>query len=271
MTISTKRESYLEICREERNFAAILYAILCREDNARIFLSLCGVTEPISSTDLEIYFEYAYLRDVWHTFTKNDERKKFINTSLKIKAIEEILSQTRILEINRALCSDHLSSKLIQSPGRWNLKQIKKIVSSGSDKDKDYETICKFKWAFNVKPDLVIHLGGNRAICIETKHESGEARYSDKNDENKFELGQLELQQFLMKDVLGFHDPKFVYIVTKHKEVKDTCVLTWKKVFESLGMLEKSNQKMAKDYLPFAFRLVNNISEKSQDIQNNAY
>ena len=68
MTTPNARQPYWKICREEQNFAAVLYAALCREDKARIFLNLCGFREPIARGDLEIYFEYAYLRDSWKTF-----------------------------------------------------------------------------------------------------------------------------------------------------------------------------------------------------------
>ena len=34
---------------------------------------------------------------------------------------------------------------------------------------------CKFKWAFNMKAALVIHLGADHAIVIEAKYDSAES------------------------------------------------------------------------------------------------
>lgn len=56
--------NYSEINREERNYAAIFFAALCKPGNSQRFLSYCGFNEEIGH-HFGIYFEYAYLRDLW--------------------------------------------------------------------------------------------------------------------------------------------------------------------------------------------------------------
>lgn len=83
---------YYSINREERNLAAILYHLLLLEGNLGIFLTLIGTSHtPDELSKCSIYFEYAYLRDLWkkdnlwnvkeETIAQN--KKKFIIDSLK--------------------------------------------------------------------------------------------------------------------------------------------------------------------------------------------
>ena len=56
--------NYSEINREERNYAAVFYAALLKPGNIEMFLALLGIDET-PGEDFGIYFEYAYLRDIW--------------------------------------------------------------------------------------------------------------------------------------------------------------------------------------------------------------
>lgn len=270
--------NYYEINREERNYAAILFAALCKPENAEKFLSLCEIYEK-PGPDFGIYFEYAYLRDIWSaiegkegsakdwTFEKREETKKaIIRNHLDIKGIAKILSLP-VVEINRRFgVSGRPSEDYVQFPGKW---AIGKYSKNFTDND-DFLEICKFKWAFNIKPDIVIHLDKDRAICIEAKYESGEGSYpSSKIDRDEFDkrnkvkrVGQLALQKYMMEKLLGL-ETKFVYLLkdganyVPRNDEKDTppLIKTWAEAFDGLDM---------SDMPLFARKMAENISRKNE-------
>lgn len=235
--------AYWSICREERNYAAILFAALCMPGNDKIFLSLCGINDPIDD-EFGVYFEYAYLRDYWNGLEDesdeklNELKKRIIGESLGIPGVSEILEGSDLVTINKKLgVSGIASKKYIQSPGRWTLKGLDKF----SDNDQ-FLKLCKFKWAFNIKPDIVIHLSKSRAICIEAKHESGEGQYPSSKEEKAIfsrrslkSVGQLELQQYLMNELLGIQTD-FVFIVSKSKRTQQHKVMRWGDVFAEMHL-----------------------------------
>jgi len=236
--------AYWSICREERNYAAILFAALCMPGNAKIFLDLCGVKDPIDD-EFGIYFEYAYLRDYWNGLMDesdeklNELKKRIISESLDIPAVSKILKQTDLSTTNMELgVSGIASKKFIQSPGRWT---VKGLDNKFSDNDQ-FLKLCKFKWAFNIKPDIVIHLSKSRAICIEAKHESGEGQYPSSKEEKAIfsrrglkSVGQLELQQYLMNELLGIQTD-FVFIVSKMEQTQQHKVMHWGDVFAEMNL-----------------------------------
>lgn len=108
--------NYCQINREERNYAAIFFAALCNPDNAQKFLAKSGYSEKIGP-DFGIYFEYAYLRDLWNQITSEDVKKDIIRQHLKIQRIDEILNQPTI-EINKQFgVTGNPSNKFVQYPG----------------------------------------------------------------------------------------------------------------------------------------------------------
>lgn len=104
--------------------------------------------------------------------------------------------------------------------------------------DDEFRRTCKFKWAFNIKPDPVIQLDSATAVCIEAKYASGESVYPAPNAEkSEFKrrgcayLGQHEVQHYLMSDLLGF-DAHFVALVLKPSKPTDHYQdVTWKEAF----------------------------------------
>jgi hypothetical protein len=75
--IAGHQPDYFNINREERNHAAILFSALCRPENVRAFMRLIGVEAAIGP-EFGIYFEYAYLRDLWHTIADDATRREII-------------------------------------------------------------------------------------------------------------------------------------------------------------------------------------------------
>ena len=111
--ISHNNSHYYEI-NQERNYAAIFFAALCKEGNAARFLQAYGLQEEIGP-EFGIYFEYAYLRDLWNTIRSADIRKEIIKQNLSIQGIDDIL-QAPVKEINRKFGAVNPSSKEIQTP-----------------------------------------------------------------------------------------------------------------------------------------------------------
>ena len=68
--------TYADYCREERNFAAILYARLLRPEGLQAFLARIKGIGPIEYPEqAEVFFEYAHARDLWHRFGRQFDGK----------------------------------------------------------------------------------------------------------------------------------------------------------------------------------------------------
>jgi len=251
--ISKIDKNYYKINREERNYAAIFFAALCKPNNSKLFLNYCGLDYK-ENKDFGIYFEYAYLRDLWYNLKNEDTKREIIRQFLPINGIDDIL-KTPTKEINKKFgVAGEPSSEFIQFPGKW---AITKYNNNYPDND-DFYKICKFKWSFNIKPDIVIHLDKDHAICIEAKYESGEGSYPSSEVEksifNKRGLkyvGQMELQKYMMEDLLGIKSD-FMFLVYKKENSNTHKIISWKEAFGSIDMSEMPE---------FAIEMTKNISE----------
>jgi hypothetical protein len=231
--------NYCHINREERNYAAIFFAALCKPGNAMRFLRYCGFDGTIAP-DFGIYFEYAYLRDLWSNIQDENIRKEIIRQNLNINRIDEILNLP-LKEINQKFgVGGEASSEYLQYPGKW---AIVKYNKNFPDND-DFRKICRFKWSFNIKPDIVIHLDKDHAICIEAKYESGEGSYPGSDMEKSIfknrgieYVGQMELQKYMMEELLGVKTD-FMLLVFKKKKSETHKVVSWMEAFGSIDMDE---------------------------------
>lgn len=241
-------KSYGDVVREERFFCAVLFHLLLSCERAlEAFLKLCRVeTDGLDLGKVRVYVEYAMARDLWHTLEEsaepNENKKKFIQAYVPL-----LSEKANILEIgtfNERIVAGPVSCKHIQSPGRWDLKEIYKLLKSVEPNnicDEEFRMACRLKWAFNVKPDMVIEVDENRVVCIEAKMESGEANYSidalPDDAKGKFTANQTEIQKFLMTDILGFEKDKFhqVFLSKSNKGKQGEPVfLTWAEVFDKV-------------------------------------
>jgi hypothetical protein len=244
--------NYSEINREERNYAAVFYAALIKPGNTEKFLNLLGISE-LPGDEFGIYFEYAYLRDIWRKIADEQTKKNILRQFLPIDNIDEIIARSAE-EINRHFgVAFTISKTFIQQPGKWALSNYDKTIL-GND---DFLKVCKFKWAFNIKPDIVIHFDKNRAICIEAKYESGEGQYpSAERDKAIFNrrgipyVGQMKLQKYMMEELLGVQTD-FVFLVYKKSKSETHRVITWREVFDGLD---------TSDLPPFAQTMIQNVS-----------
>lgn len=235
------REGYESICREERNLAAILYHALLLPGNLERFL------RAVQCDDLEfvhdqagIFFEYAYLRDLWHERKGTPEQARGLILKLLDIPPGSALEGCSVEEFNRYFGAvPRPSSDKIQSPGNWSIGRYAPNIEDPNL----FLAVCRFKWAFNAKPDIVIHTSRDAAVCIEAKYASVEGRYPTKAAEiAEFQrrgldrVGQTELQTYILEELLGIQT-RFLFLVQNEGARSEThCTVTWKDVFGALDL-----------------------------------
>jgi hypothetical protein len=137
------------------------------------------------------------------------------------------------------------SAEYVQSPANWQLRWL----SDSLARESDLIVACKIKWAFRVKPDIVIHADNQHSLCIELKLDSLEGYYPAASAEKQilverglfaaghtkpFPIYQRDLQKFLMRDLLGL-DCSFRFITRSNSS--DSDCLTWSNLLEALKPL----------------------------------
>ncbi len=237
-------DQYYFFNREERNLTAILYHLMLQPGNMIKFLDLIKFPEVNDIDQVSIYYEYAYLRDLWAgpQFKENSKRKEFILSHLDL-APEKIdyLKGSSILKFNQYFGAiPKPSGKFIQFPGNWSILRFDKNPDFQNDSI-EFEKICRFKWCFNVKPDIVIHISSDLVICIEAKYESGEGHYPSNPEEMKIfknrmlnPVAQMDIQEYLIQKILGFMTKSLLIKKTNRKVGKYQAV-SWKEVFSYLS------------------------------------
>lgn len=235
-------EEYVNYCREERNFAAVLYHLLLDEKRLAAFLDMIGVPAPQDAPP-QAYFEYAALRDLWASAASQGkdieaQNRRYREAIIFMLGQPEVELPTDCKAFNEFFIgqgSKAASATYIQMPSRWSDSQFQRWVERGDRKFA--ERACKLKWAFNAKPDLVLHLGGDRVVCIEAKLESGVGAYRVRADgpSGCFDMTQTALQEFILRDLLGYK-AEFVIISKADKGPlhEPWRRFTWNEVFEAL-------------------------------------
>jgi hypothetical protein len=225
-------DGYHTICREERH-------LLMHGQNLRRFVKLAECKLPVVDDEVGIYFEYAFLRDLWNAEVhgKAERGRKLILDLLKPKNASE-LEKMSILDFNAFFGAVPRPSRdFIQSPGNWSIERFAPHI----DDNDELLRICRFKWAFNAKPDLVIHLNHNAALCAEAKLTSGEGQYPMKPTE-KAEFSrrglalqnQTDLQAYILRELLGL-EADFIFLVEDASATSSTHrTLTWRQTFDAL-------------------------------------
>ena len=228
------RGGYGAVVREERFFCAVLFHLLLSEmssaDRMREVLQKCGVpdAEYRDLSSVRVFVEYAMARDLWNSLgtdiKANDAKRRFILDLLPNQAI--LSEDTPISAFNRLLGTKPVSEDFIQSPARWGIATI-------HDNFNDpvlVERASQLKWAFNVKPDIVIEIDEESVVCIEAKVESSQDVYSNGLG---FTQTQCQVQSFLMSELLGFTNVHQVFLAPwdNRKEPPYTHV-TWASIFK---------------------------------------
>lgn len=247
-------DDYVRYCREERNFAAVLYHLLLDEGRLGAFLELIGL--PASqAAGAGIYFEYAHLRDLWaevgaRAATVGERNERYRDAIIGMLAHPEVELPTDSRAFNEFFIghgSKAASAHFIQMPARWNDAQFQAWSTYGKEFAK---RACTLKWAFNAKPDLVLHLADGRVVCVEAKLESAIGAYKARTGRISapFGMAQTRLQEFIFNDLLGY-TTDFVMVSKDSKRVIDPPWhrYTWHEVFSAL-LREPCASRMVREF-----------------------
>lgn len=258
-----KDKPYSAYNREERHLAAILFMLLNHGDNARRLLEKAGCGDwPTTREDFGIYFEYANLRDLWHDLGKgadaNIRKQTLLLDFLQSLGVASCLTRLRghdvttaegISAFNAFFTTDRsVSRDHIVSPARWSINVFAAPERGLTDTEVGH--LCRFKWAFNAKPDIVIHTDRDHALCLELKLESGESTYTGSAVETAalkarglyvdrkgptFEARQTEVQRFVLEQVLGLK-ARFLFVTPAAGRGAggDDRHMSWKTLFDLL-------------------------------------
>lgn len=251
---------FYQFVREERFFCSILAHLLMQKGpNLRLFLDLVAermgerpTVEDVNIQDAEIYLEFSYLRDHWDTLGRDNERrranerKRTLIMTLLSKVPE--LHQYGIPELPEAIADFNAffmgSRGLrirqdISSPGQWSVATLSERFGKEPEQ---FRGFCKFKWSFNIKPDIVVRVPGSKPLSIEAKLESKEGQYPANGGERKIfdelfgvrqgRVGQIELQQFMFSVLLD--DPCDSLFLAR--DPGPGVHMTWQDVFQRLDL-----------------------------------
>jgi hypothetical protein len=230
---------YSTFNREERNCVAMLYHALLLGNNLRRFLdALDYPTVNLAQDDVEVFVEWSYLRDLWNTHTDADKRRSLILDTLGL-ANDSALRAAPVPEFNAYFgASPKTSASFIQSPATWSVGRFAQTIADNDE----FLRVCRFKWAFRVKPDLVIQPDADHALCIEAKWESGEGTYPATTTEvaefakrGLARVKQTDIQKFMMENLLGI-TTTFRFLVRKPPTSPGPTTLTWKDAFTPLDL-----------------------------------
>lgn len=253
-------EPYSKFNREERHVVAMLFHTLMLGDNLQRFLKVVACEMEADPEKTEIFVEYSYLRDLWAKCSRMSADEAEANAKKRKAILDGIQPKDRsdLEEMSEAEFNAYFgavpkaSTKFIQSPATWS---IGRFATNIADREV-FDRACRFKWAFRIKPDLVIQPSPDRALCVEAKWESGEGSYPtakseiDEFDQRGFEdrVSQTTLQKFMMRELLGL-EADFVYLVRRPGRRTATAAsstanggpsrrVTWQKVFDALDLDE---------------------------------
>ncbi|MDO8737224.1 MAG: hypothetical protein Q7K29_09130 [Thermoleophilia bacterium] len=231
-----QEQPYYDICREERNICAVFYHLLLQDGNIDRFLQAVGTT-LVSDSRAEVYVEYSYLRDVWKAASDEEQKRHFLLDVLAYPANNELRDASFETFNSYFGATPKASLNFIQSPATWSMGRYDQNVED----DKTFMAISNLKWSFNAKPDIVIALPDDKAICIEAKFKSSEGRYpSLGNERTIFKrrglslVNQTETQKMIF-DLLGI-EAQFFYLVEKPRKNAEAHVLSWRQVFAAMDM-----------------------------------
>lgn len=221
--------AFSEFNREERNAAATLYAALLLPGNVARFAKAVKWSGYDPAAPTEVFVEWTYARDLWNSCKDGALHRSAILGVLK-PANANWLTSCSVDDFNAHFgVGGMASSKYIQQPGRWSVAKLGDAIED----NEDFRRTCIFKWAFNIKPDVVVQSGDN-VLCIEAKWDSAEGMYPSAKAEcaifdarNVKRVSQTEVQQFLVNELLGYSGT-FRYLVKKGTaQAEGHLALSW--------------------------------------------
>jgi hypothetical protein len=223
----TPQRPFLRFVREERLFCAVLARLLAQTGPNRFrFFALINPRLPVElqvSTahldDIEIYPEFSYLRDDWFAFGRDNraKRDRIFSLFARVPTLVGLVSgdfPEMLAEFNGCFMGERglrIKNDIVY-PGQWTTEALELLSQRYTRGPGGFRDLCRFKWAFNIKPDLVLVVPDARPICIEAKLESKEGSYPTGTSECvRFDnvvgpgrrVGQVERQQFMFSFLLG--------------------------------------------------------------------
>jgi hypothetical protein len=226
---------YYRTSREKRNHAAILYHLLLSDTkNLQRFLELVGHKPTKGLEELEVYYEYAWLRDHWYGMKRDNEAKKKYLLGLLPESLRSTLEPMDPLEWNRFFAAQPVPSpKRFQSPARWSPGTMPNGIDRAT-----FARISRLKWCFNVKPDLVIITGERQAVCIETKFDSLQTSYQEPNPAypELEPVTELQCHRYMFEHLMddGPWEVSYVLLSKKKTESEEFTGITWQEVFDRM-------------------------------------
>lgn len=224
--------------REERNAVAVLFGLLARPGNLESFANVFD-WRPEDLTDAEVSVEWTFLRDLW-----NHHSRRLEQAALRIATIDALqpsnaskLADCSTLDFNAHFGAvPRPSATYVQSPSNWSVVRFDATIPDNDE----FRKTCQFKWAFNIKPDLVLQTPSGKVLCIEAKWDSGEGVYPASDKEKAIfqrrgipYLSQTAVQRYLVNDLLAF-DGEFAYLARRRFETAAGRSVTWAEVLAAL-------------------------------------
>jgi hypothetical protein len=224
--------------REEGNAVGILVGLLAQPGNLTAFTRLLE-WRPADIDDAEVCVEWTYLRDLWnwHSTKVSPEQLRAAVLDCLEPRNRSDLEGLSVLEFNSYFGAvPRPSTSFIQSPSNWSVLRFAANITDPAE----FRRTCRFKWAFNVKPDLVVQTPSGAVLCVEAKWSSGEGRYPSSEAEKAVfrerevaYLTQTEVQRYLVEDVLGF-DGTFAYLARRQATTEAGRTITWRQILHTL-------------------------------------
>jgi len=256
--LDSERHFY-RFVREEGLFCATLaHLLMQRGSNLATFLELVNSKVPHDSQlvtsrleEAQIYVEFTFLRDHWNSLEKNNDAKRRLIFALlsKVDGLSHYRDEdfpSTIPKFNEFFMGPHGGRirRDIVNPGRWSVTTLSEQFGREPEEFRDF---CKFKWAFNIKPDMVILLPGASPLCIEAKLESKEGQYPASKREceifdrlfgaRKGRVRQMKLQQFMFGRLLDAPCRSVLIAGSKERgKDKEVPFLSWQEVFTKLDL-----------------------------------
>ena len=250
---------FYRFVREERLFCATLvHLLLQRGRNLKEFLGLVSSRLPGPAIDTsqleeaEVYMEYTRLRDHWNSLGRDNTAKRDLIFYLLERAggLARHLGAVPegIADFNQFFMGSRGKRTLrnIAYPGNWNVSVLGQRFKG---EQQAFWEFCRFKWAFNIKPDIVVLVPGSAPLCIEAKLESKEGQYPASSAERAIfdrmfgrgqgRVQQVELQRFMFEGLLATPCQLLTIgrtPVGKVGESSQAPFLTWKQVFQALDV-----------------------------------
>jgi hypothetical protein len=266
----SRETPFYRFVREERLFCTILVHLLLQQGrNLKEFLELANSQlhgSPIDTAHLEkaeVYMEFTRLRDHWSSLGRDNDAKRELILDLLERAdglIRHLDAAPRgIAEFNQFFMGSRGGRILkdIAYPGSWSISTLGEKFGG---KKEVFREFCRFKWAFNIKPDIVVVVPGSGPLCIEAKLESKEGQYPASPPERAIfdrvfgrgqgRVQQVELQRFMFEQLLA--TPCHLLTIGRRPvgRVADssrTPFVAWAQVFQALDIAAS---------IPYVHRLI---------------